>query len=106
MHPLPQLLEAGIQCSLNGDDPLLFGPVLLHEYELARTEMGLDDDALAVGGARVDPRLGRVRRAQGVGAGLDRRLARAAFDRGRLNDHDTPTATTSASTATTGSGHA
>jgi adenosine deaminase len=47
VHPLPQLLEAGIQCSLNGDDPLLFGPVLLHEYELARTEMGLDDDALA-----------------------------------------------------------
>ncbi len=46
-HPLPQLLEAGIQCSLNGDDPLLFGPVLLHEYELARTEMGLDDAALA-----------------------------------------------------------
>jgi adenosine deaminase len=46
-HPLPQLLEAGIRCSLNGDDPLLFGPVLLHEYELARTEMGLDDDALA-----------------------------------------------------------
>jgi adenosine deaminase len=46
-HPLPQLLDAGIQCSLNGDDPLLFGPVLLHEYELARTEMGLDDAALA-----------------------------------------------------------
>lgn len=47
VHPLPQLLDAGIQCSLNGDDPLLFGPVLLHEYELARTEMGLDDAALA-----------------------------------------------------------
>jgi adenosine deaminase len=46
-HPLPQLLDAGIQCSLNGDDPLLFGPVLLAEYEGARTEMGLDDDALA-----------------------------------------------------------
>ena len=46
-HPLPRLLEAGIQCSLNGDDPLLFGPVLLHEYELARAEMGLDDAALA-----------------------------------------------------------
>jgi len=46
-HPLPRLLEAGIACSLNGDDPLLFGPVLLHEYELARTEMGLDDAALA-----------------------------------------------------------
>jgi adenosine deaminase len=46
-HPLPELLEAGIQCSLNGDDPLLFGPVLLHEYEVARTEMGLDDAAMA-----------------------------------------------------------
>lgn len=46
-HPLPQLLEAGIKCSLNGDDPLLFGPVLLEEYELARSEMGLDDAALA-----------------------------------------------------------
>jgi adenosine deaminase len=46
-HPLPQLLDAGVQCSLNGDDPLLFGPVLLEEYELARTEMGLDDDELA-----------------------------------------------------------
>ena len=47
VHPLPPLLDAGIGCSLNGDDPLLFGPVLLHEYELARSEMGLDDDALA-----------------------------------------------------------
>jgi adenosine deaminase len=46
-HPLPQLLDAGIRCSLNGDDPLLFGPVLLHEYEVARDEMGLDDAALA-----------------------------------------------------------
>jgi adenosine deaminase len=46
-HPLPQLLDAGVQCSLNGDDPLLFGPVLLEEYELARAEMHLDDAALA-----------------------------------------------------------
>ena len=44
---MPQLLEAGVRCSLNGDDPLLFGPVLLHEYEVARTEMRLDDRALA-----------------------------------------------------------
>jgi len=46
-HPLPRLLEAGIGCSLNGDDPLLFGPGLLEEYELARTGMALDDDSLA-----------------------------------------------------------
>jgi len=46
-HPLPALLDAGIRCSLNGDDPLLFGPGILEEYELCRSELGLDDDRLA-----------------------------------------------------------
>jgi adenosine deaminase len=46
-HPLPALLAAGVRCSLNSDDPLLFGPNLLEEYELARTRMGLDDSWLA-----------------------------------------------------------
>jgi adenosine deaminase len=46
-HPLGELLAAGVHCSLNSDDPLLFGPNLLDEYRLARTTMGLDDDALA-----------------------------------------------------------
>ena len=34
-------------CSVNADDPLLFGPGLLEEYELARSDLGFDDDALA-----------------------------------------------------------
>lgn len=46
-HPLKTLLEAGVPCSINGDDPLLFGPGLLEEYETARTELGLSDDQLA-----------------------------------------------------------
>ena len=46
-HPLPALLEAGVRCSLNGDDPLLFGPGLLEEYETARTELKLTDAELA-----------------------------------------------------------
>jgi adenosine deaminase len=46
-HPLPALLETGVRCSLNADDPLLFGPNLLEEYELVRTQMGLDDATLA-----------------------------------------------------------
>ena len=46
-HPLPTLLDAGVACSLNADDPLLFGPGLLEEYELVRAELGLDDDRLA-----------------------------------------------------------
>ena len=36
-----------MRCSINADDPLLFGPGLLEEYELCRAELGLDDDALA-----------------------------------------------------------
>ena len=46
-HPLPRLLEAGVRCSINADDPLLFGPGLLEEYQLCRDEIGLDDAALA-----------------------------------------------------------
>jgi adenosine deaminase len=46
-HPLPRLLAAGVRCSLNADDPLLFGCGLLDEYELCRAEMGLEDSDLA-----------------------------------------------------------
>ena len=46
-HPLPALLEAGVPCSLNADDSLLFGAGLLDEYRLARDEVGLDDAQLA-----------------------------------------------------------
>ena len=42
-HPLPALLSAGVPCSIGSDDALLFGPSLLDEYELCRSEMGLDD---------------------------------------------------------------
>jgi len=46
-HPLAALVEAGVRCSLNSDDPLLFGPNLLDEYELVRSRLGLDDATLA-----------------------------------------------------------
>ena len=46
-HPLPQLLESGVRCSINADDPLLFGTSLLHEYELCREEFSLTDRQLA-----------------------------------------------------------
>ena len=46
-HPLPRLLDAGVRCSINGDDPLLFGPGILDEYELCRRELGLTDEQLA-----------------------------------------------------------
>ena len=46
-HPLPQLLDAGIRCSLNGDDPLFFGASLVQEYQLCRDRLGLTDEQLA-----------------------------------------------------------
>lgn len=47
VHPLPALIDAGVRCSINADDPLLFGPGCLEEYELCRTALGLSDEALA-----------------------------------------------------------
>jgi adenosine deaminase len=44
---LGPLLEAGVPCSVNADDPLLFGPGLLEEYELCRTDLGFDDARMA-----------------------------------------------------------
>jgi adenosine deaminase len=46
-HPLAVLLDAGVRCSLNSDDPLLFGPNLLEEYELVRSAFAFDDATLA-----------------------------------------------------------
>jgi len=47
VHPLGPLLDAGVRCSVNADDPLLFGPNLLEEYELCRTSLGFDDERMA-----------------------------------------------------------
>lgn len=46
-HTLPALLDAGVRCSVNADDPLLFGPSLLAEYELCRADFGFDDERMA-----------------------------------------------------------
>lgn len=46
-HPLPVLLRAGVRCTLNADDPLLFGPGLLEEYATARTAFALTDPQIA-----------------------------------------------------------
>ncbi|GAA2077756.1 adenosine deaminase [Microbacterium hatanonis] len=46
-HPLPSLLAAGVRCSINADDPVLFGPGILEDYDIARREVGLTDEQLA-----------------------------------------------------------
>jgi len=45
--PLVRLLEAGVQVALGADDPLLFGPRLMEQYEQARRVHGLSDAELA-----------------------------------------------------------
>ena len=45
--PLPGLLSAGVSVALGADDPLLFGPRLTAQYELARRAHGLADGELA-----------------------------------------------------------
>jgi adenosine deaminase len=46
-HPLLRLLESGVRCSVNADDPLLFGSGLLDEYVVCREVLGLDDEVLS-----------------------------------------------------------
>lgn len=46
-HPLPALIAAGVRCTLNADDPLLFGPGVADEYQVCRDRLGFDDEMLA-----------------------------------------------------------
>jgi adenosine deaminase len=45
--PLRQLYDAGVPVALGADDPLLFGPRLAAQYEIARVAQGLTDAQLA-----------------------------------------------------------
>ena len=46
-HPLKKLVERGIPCTINADDPLLFGCTLVGEYEVCRKDLRMDDAMLA-----------------------------------------------------------
>jgi len=75
-HPLGALLDAGVNCSLNGDDPLLFGPGLLEEYELCRTDLGFDDTRMAaIARHSIDASGAPPDRKQSALAGIDTWLA-------------------------------
>ena len=74
--PLRRLFEAGVPVALGADDPLLFGPRLTAQYEIARSAHGFTDTGLAelarmsVLGSVAPPAL----RAQMIG-GIDQWLA-------------------------------
>jgi aminodeoxyfutalosine deaminase len=48
-HPLPKLRAAGVQCSINTDDPAMFGTDLGQEYEIAAALGVSPADAYAAG---------------------------------------------------------
>jgi len=46
-HPLPVLLRKGVHLTINSDDPLLFGPRLLEEFNTCRDKLLMTDKELA-----------------------------------------------------------
>ena len=47
-HPLPVLLRKGVHLTINSDDPLLFGPRLLEEFNTCRAKLAMTDQELAL----------------------------------------------------------
>ena len=75
-HPLPALLAAGIRCTLNADDPLLFGPNLLDEYALRAQPDGPRRRRDRGYRPHLARRVGGTRRGESARACIDRPLAR------------------------------
>ncbi len=75
-HPLPRLERAGVTCSVNADDPLLFGAGLLDEYQLCRTKFLMSDEELAgIARASIQASGAPAGLKAAAGAGIDRWLA-------------------------------
>ena len=45
-HPLPELLRAGVRCTISTDSRTVAGTTLSREFELAKTEMEMSEDEL------------------------------------------------------------
>lgn len=78
-HPLPDLVRAGVRCSVSTDDPVMFDTNLTREYEVAES-LGLDPRSLfdaGVAGALCDEPTRSTLRAIGAAFGWESASARA-----------------------------
>jgi adenosine deaminase len=46
-HPIKQLLDAGVVCTVSTDDPVSFGNSIEDEYEFLARELDLNESRLA-----------------------------------------------------------
>ena len=46
-HPIRQLFDAGVRCTINSDDPLMFGNTLSEEYYALATDLNFTHEELA-----------------------------------------------------------
>jgi adenosine deaminase len=45
-HPLPKMIDAGLNVTINSDDPPMFGTSLSEEFERCANAFGFDEDML------------------------------------------------------------
>jgi aminodeoxyfutalosine deaminase len=46
-HPIKQMYDAGVNVTVNSDDPPMFGTTLNREYEIVADLLGLDERGIA-----------------------------------------------------------
>jgi adenosine deaminase len=46
-HPIRRLFDAGVRCTINSDDPFMFGNTLSEEYYALATDLNFTNEELA-----------------------------------------------------------
>lgn len=86
-HPLPDLVTAGVLCSLSSDDPALFGTSLEHEHETARSLLVSDPKISTKPGSRALSATPRPANASGARERRSRGRRKTRCPRVTLSEH-------------------
>ena len=47
-HPIRELFDSGVRCTINSDDPFMFGNSLSEEYYALSTDLNFTDNELKI----------------------------------------------------------